>query len=75
MARCVRLCRDVADVTTMHARWMARNSGSHSDLAELCADLCEACAEECKQHDHEHCQSCAEILPQCVESCREMASA
>ncbi|EMA33374.1 four-helix bundle copper-binding protein [Halobiforma nitratireducens] len=75
MGRCIRLCRDVADVASLHARLMARDSGSHEELGELCADLCEACAEECEQHEHEHCQACAEILPRCAESCREMASA
>ncbi len=75
MARCIRLCRDVADIASLHARFMARNSGYSEDLAELCADLCEECAEECEQHDHDHCQACAEILPKCAESCREMAGA
>ena len=75
MARCIRLCRDVADITTLHARWMARNSGYHEELAAICADRCEACAEECSQHDHDHCQACAEILPECAESRREMATA
>lgn len=74
MSRCIQLCRDVADVTTLHARFMARNSKYHADLAELCAELCEECAEECAQHDHDHCQRCAEVLPRCAESCREMAS-
>ncbi|WP_254768324.1 four-helix bundle copper-binding protein [Salinilacihabitans rarus] len=75
MARCIRLCRDVADLTTMHARFMARNSGYHADLAETCADACEACAEECAQFDHEHCQVCADVVQRCAESCRSMASA
>ncbi|RZV11767.1 hypothetical protein BDK88_0648 [Natrinema hispanicum] len=75
MARCIRLCRDVADIASLHARFMARNSGYHDELGELCADLCEECAEECEQHDHDHCQACAEILPKCAESCREMAGA
>ncbi|MFA9417306.1 four-helix bundle copper-binding protein [Natrinema sp. HArc-T2] len=75
MARCIRLCRDVADIASLHARFMARNSGYHDELGELCADLCEECAEECEQHDHDHCQACAEILPECAESCREMAGA
>ena len=74
MARCIRLCRDVADIATLPARWMARDSGSHRELAAVCADLCEECAKECAQHDHDHCQACAEILPDCAESCREMAS-
>ncbi|MCU4753855.1 four-helix bundle copper-binding protein [Halobacteria archaeon AArc-curdl1] len=75
MARCIRLCRDVADLTTMHARFMARNSDYSSDLAETCAAACEACADECEQHDHEHCQVCAETLRECADSCRDMAPA
>lgn len=73
MARCIQLCRDVAAVTTLHARMMAR--GSEFDLADACADLCEECAEECEQFDHDHCQVCAEILRECADSCRDMASA
>ncbi|GAB3040283.1 four-helix bundle copper-binding protein [Natronobiforma cellulositropha] len=75
MARCIRLCRDVADLTALHARFMARNSAYSDDLAAICADACEECADECANHDHAHCQECAEVLPKCVESCREMASA
>lgn len=75
MARCIRLCRDVADITTLHARFMSRNSGYSSDLAETCADACEECADECEQFDHDHCQLCAEKLRACADSCRDMASA
>lgn len=74
MAECIRLCRDVADVASLHARFMARDSSYSGDLASICADVCEACAEECEQHDHDHCQLCAKVLPECVESCREMAA-
>lgn len=49
MARCIELCRDVADVATPHARTMARDSDYSSDLAVTCAELCEACADSC--HD------------------------
>ena len=58
----IRLCRDVADITTLHARFMARDSGYHEDLAAICADACEVCAEECANHDQDHCQVCAEVL-------------
>lgn len=75
MARCIELCRDVADVSTLHARMMTRDSDYSSDLAETCADLCEDCADECEQHDHDHCQTCAEVLRECADSCRDMASA
>jgi hypothetical protein len=75
MTRCIRLCRDIADHTTLHARYMARDSAYSQNLAEECADLCEECADECEQHDHDHCQVCAEVLRDCAESCRRMASA
>ncbi|MFC6731655.1 four-helix bundle copper-binding protein [Haladaptatus sp. DYSN1] len=75
MGECIRLCRDVADIASLHARFMARDSDYSNDLASICADLCEACAEECEQHDHDHCQLCAEVLPECAKTCRQMASA
>lgn len=75
MAECIRLCRDVADVASLHARFMARDSDYSGDLAAVCADLCEECADECEQHDHDHCQLCAEVLRECAETCRDMASA
>ena len=49
MARCLRLCRDVADLASL----CARGSEFNSQVAEAC----EACAEECEQHDHDHCQA------------------
>ncbi|WP_336024066.1 four-helix bundle copper-binding protein [Halobellus salinisoli] len=75
MEECARLCRDVADLTSLHARFMARGSMYSSTLAEACAEACEACADECSNHDAEHCQVCADVLRDCAESCRKMASA
>lgn len=75
MEECARLCRDVADLTSLHARLMARGSGYSSTLAEACAEACEACADECSKHDADHCQVCADVLRECAESCRQMASA
>ncbi|WP_123537301.1 four-helix bundle copper-binding protein [Halosimplex salinum] len=75
MEQCARLCRDVADLTSLHARFMARGSSRSGQLAEACADACEECADECEQHDADHCQVCAEVLRECAESCRNMASA
>ncbi|MFC5972661.1 four-helix bundle copper-binding protein [Halomarina salina] len=73
MAECVRLCRDVADIASLHARFMARDSDYSGDLGELCAEACEACADECEQHDHDHCQACVDVLRECAETCRSMA--
>lgn len=75
MSRCAELCRDVADLTTLHARMMARDSEAESDLAATCGDLCETCAEECEQFGEKHCQTCAEALRKCADSCRDMATA
>ena len=75
MARCIELCHDVADTTTLHARMMIRDSEYSSDIAATCANLCEECADECEQFDHEHCQVCVDVLRECADSCRDMASA
>ncbi|WP_435074430.1 four-helix bundle copper-binding protein [Halorubrum sp. HHNYT27] len=75
MEECARLCRDVADLTTMHARFMARGSNYSGQLAQACAQACEDCADECENHDANHCQVCAEVLRECAESCRQMANA
>lgn len=73
MAECVRLCRDVVAIASLHAHLTARGSSHTSELAALCASVCETCAEECAQHENEHCQACAEILPECAEACRDLA--
>ena len=72
MDKCARLCRDVADATALHARFMARNSGYSTQFARVCAGLCEEAAAECERHDDHHCQKTAEVLRECVESCRTM---
>jgi len=71
MEECARLSRDVADLTSLHARFMARDSDYSGQLTAACA----ACAEECSQHDADHCQVCAEVLTDCAETCRQMAGA
>jgi hypothetical protein len=63
MEECARRCRDVADLASLHARFLARDSNYGGHPAE-------ACAEECERHDADHCQLCAEVLRECAESCR-----
>ena len=72
MAECLRLCRDVADVASLHARFIARNSNYSEELAQVNAGIAEECAEECDRHEAEHCQLCADVLRECAESCRNM---
>jgi len=60
MAQCIRLCRDVADLTSMHARFMSRGSAFHAELAAVCVDACEACRDECEQFEMAECQTCVE---------------
>lgn len=72
METCVRLCRDVADLATLHARLLARDSPYKAQLAQICAQACEECAEECARHEHEHCQVCADVLRDCADSCRSL---
>lgn len=74
MEECARLCRDVADIASLHARLMARGSNYSTQLAQACAGACEECAEECRRHDADHCQTCAEVLDDCAETCRSMAA-
>jgi hypothetical protein len=72
MGDCVRLCRDVADVASLHARALARGSDHREALAGLCATVCRDCAAECETHDHDHCRACADVLAECAASCEAM---
>ena len=74
MVECVRLCRDVADVASLHARALARGSAHREALAGLCATVCEDCADECDRHDHDHCRACVDVLRECAEACEAMVA-
>ncbi len=67
--------RDVANLASDHARFMARNSNYANELTEATAGAAEECAEECRRHDHDHCQVCADVVEECAESCRVMLQA
>jgi hypothetical protein len=72
MARCIRLCRDVADIAVLHAQFLVRDSNYSPQLTEACAGACQECAEECARHETEHCQVCADVLSDCAEVCRSL---
>ena len=67
---CVRLCRDVTDVASIHAKFLARGSSHREALAGLCATVCRDCAAECETHDH--CQACVDVLRDCAAACEAM---
>ena len=72
MAECIRLCRDVADLATLNAQFISRDSVFGPAAVEVFADAAEACAQECARHGHRHCQECAEQLTRAVQSTRKM---
>jgi len=72
MAECLRLCRDVADIASLNARFVARDSSFGPELAETFIRAARACAQECAQHQHAHCQDCASVLGQAIETVQNM---
>jgi len=68
MAECIRLCRDVADLGTLNAKLIARDSVFGPELAEVFATAAEECASECMRHQNPHCQECASVLSRAVDS-------
>ena len=77
MERCIRLCRECADICAMAARWMSRVSPLADRLCRFCADICDLCAEACEQHAPHHalCGPCAEECRRCADLCRKMRPA
>jgi hypothetical protein len=72
MAECLRLCRDVADLASLNARFVARDSVFGPELAQLFITTAQECAQECAQHSHQHCQECARVLGQAIETTQNM---
>lgn len=73
MIHCIELDRDCADICSLTASLIARDSVHGTHLLKECAEVCEACAEECEKHDSEHCRRCAEACRQCAEACQQAA--
>ena len=73
-ARCIRLCRDCADICLLAAQWMGRASVFSLRMCALCAELCELCAGVCEQHAPHHplCGDCAKECRRCAEMCHKM---
>jgi len=74
MTRCIRLCRDCADICVLAAQFISRSSQRAESLCRLCAEICDECAEVCERHAPQHamCGPCAEECRRCADLCREM---
>jgi hypothetical protein len=76
-ARCIRLCRECADICSLSVHWMSRSSWLSNDICRLCAEVCNACAEACEQHAPHYrlCGPCAAECRRCATVCMEMVGA
>lgn len=72
MADCIRTDLDCADMCTLVAKFVARNSAHAQHVLDVCIEICDACAKECEKHadHHEHCKQCAEACRKCAEACK-----
>ena len=72
----IRLLMDCAQICTMTADYMARESLLHDHMCGLCSEICRLCAESCKRvaGDDQSVTQCAELCLRCAESCNRMAS-
>ncbi|WP_327052664.1 four-helix bundle copper-binding protein [Halomicrococcus gelatinilyticus] len=75
LARVVQLCGDVADVATLNARLIARDSEFGPQFAELFARTAEECADECLRHPQQYTQECAAVLSRAVDTTYRMLDA
>ena len=77
MARCIRMCRECADICALSAQWMSRLSPLSEEMCRFCAQICNVCAEVCDKHAKHHplCGRCAEECRRCAAACRDMAAA
>lgn len=73
LVACIQLDRDCADMCSLCAKLMARDSAHAAKTYALCASLCQACADECAKHKNTHCQQCAEACQKCADECEKMA--
>lgn len=69
----LKLLRDCADICTLTAKYIARNSGFAKCTANLCAFICEVCGKECLKFPDRESQNCGRICLNCARECRDFA--
>ncbi|MCC2641407.1 MAG: yhjQ [Nitrospira sp.] len=74
--RCIRLCRECADICFLSAQWMGRGSVFAVRMCALCAELCDLCAGLCEEHAPYHalCADCAKECRRCAALCHKMVA-
>ncbi|MGE5400944.1 MAG: four-helix bundle copper-binding protein [Ignavibacteriales bacterium] len=72
LSRCIKLDMDCADICTVGARLIQRNSEIAPKFIQMCADVCKMCEEECEKHQdmHKHCKMCADACRKCYNECK-----
>ena len=76
LANCIRLNIDCAEMCTVTANFLARNSPHAKHLLQECVEICNACSAACEKHAHmDHCRQCADACRKCAASCEDMVPA
>lgn len=66
---------DCAQICTVSADFMSRESNLHPSVCAVCAEACLACAESCEKFaNDEVMKNCAEMCRSCADSCKQMAA-
>ncbi|HEX3078214.1 MAG TPA: hypothetical protein VHQ24_15245 [Lachnospiraceae bacterium] len=68
------LLRDCADICTLTAKYVARDSCFAKRSAVLCAEICVVCGNECTKFNDQMSQHCAMVCFNCARHCNEFAS-
>ena len=73
LQRCMMMDQDCADICTLTAKILERESENADIFLRVCMEICELCAEECEKHHHDHCKQCAQACRECAEMCHHHA--
>lgn len=66
----LQLLRDCADICTITAKFIARNSMFSKFITNICAYICEVCGTECFRFRDPESQHCGRICHHCARECR-----
>lgn len=69
----IQLLHDCADICTLTAKYISRNSPFAKSIANLCASICEACGVECGKFSDPESQNCSQICLHCARECKTFA--